>query len=250
MRRFAVVAIPACLALAGCPAGVNGEVDGESVPTLFSALFVQDETDIGTETLTSVRGGGISLLDGCNVAAKRQQNHNTALEDFLDQIDGETDPAAIEDANVELADNLVAYDEENLPSDYWTVSIGVSALDDGDIDGAESDIDLEKPDPDQDVNASVSVCRVNDYPEEDNGELKTDEDCFIALEGTVTVQKWENEATFQVVADVDLVESDDIDQDVGTVTLNISAGFCAPLQDALDDLDKILEDASGPGSAP
>lgn len=246
MRRFLVAIVPACLAFTGCPAGVNGEVDGDSVPTLFSAFFVQNELDFGEEKVTVVSGIGVSLLDGCNVVTRRQENTNTAKEDFLDAIDGETDPNAIEDAQVDFTTALVEYDEKNLPSDYWTVGIAVNALDDGDIDGAESDIDLEKPDPDQDVRSDVTVCRVNDHPQEDDGVFEADADCWVGLEGTVTVQKWEDENTFQVVADVTLAEQDDLDNDVGDVVLTINAGYCAPLQDALDDAEQIEEDAARP----
>jgi hypothetical protein len=244
MRRF-LVAVPVALALSGCPASVNGQVDGQGVPSLFSAFFLERERDIGTETLTSVNGVGVSLFDGCNAAAKRQFAFNVIEEDFFDAIDGETNPDKLEDARVERAEAIAAYDQQNLPSDYWTVGINVSSLNKRKIDGGDSEIDLERPDVDQTILSSVSVCRINDHPQERRGELRVDQDCWVGKVGDVEVLKWESEKSFHARADVDLAEQEDIEEEVGTVIIEVNAGYCQPLQDALDELEDIFEDFFG-----
>lgn len=257
MQRLALVLVPVCLSFTiGCSASVAGEVDGDPVATLYSALFTEREQDVGpSDTITSVGGAGISVLDGCNGMAKRQENTNELQDQLNGDLDGETDPDKIKDALDAFATGIVDYDEKNIPTDYWFVTIGASAVDADDIDGGDAQIDFKDPDLDAKVFAGVSVCRVNDHPtvgEDDNDFpiVETDQNCFSAIQADVEIVKWVEGETFEVKATATLGDFEDFDpindeepNDVGDVEIAISAGFCKPLQDALDDAEKIAEDA-------
>jgi hypothetical protein len=255
--RFNLVVVLAALSpFIGCSASVNGEVDGNAVAALVSVLFVEDEDDIGDDTLTSVTAIAVSFFDGCNVLAKRQANANELREQLLDDLEDAEEQDDVEDALDEFATGIVEYDEQNLPTDYWIVSVGVSALDEDDIDGGDAEIDFNDPDLDADVQGSVTVCRVNDHPEVDEDDLDQptvdeDADCYAPLEADIEVKKYEPEETFETeslvtLASVEEIATDDDPRDVGDVTINISAAHCKPLQDALDDAEDIEEDAANP----
>ena len=257
----ALVLAPVCLSFTvGCSASVAGEIDGEAVATLYSALFTEDEDDIGEETLTSVGAGGISVLDGCNQMAKRQENAN----ELQDQLNGDLKSAqedADEDAAIDALDafaaGIVEYDEKNVPTDYWFVSVGASSIDEDEIEGGNIKIEFgEAPDEDAKVFGGVTVCRVNDHPsvgEDDNDFpiVETDQTCFSAIDADIEIVKWVPGETFEATATATMYDVDDFDpinddepNDVGEVEIKVGAGFCKPLQDALDDAEQIAEDAA------
>ena len=98
--------------------------------------------------------------------------------------------------------------------------------------------------------ASVSLCRVNDFPEKKKdadgvSTLNIDQDCFGARKGKVSVGKWEKDKTLEITADVDISKIKDtgldVDDDSGSVTVTISAGWCKPLEDAIDDFEKLQQ---------
>jgi hypothetical protein len=261
-RLVGVCALPLLATLGGCPASIEGNLDDLSIPSMLSAFFVERP---GEGDALSVNASGLSLLDGCNRTAKRQDAFNEAFDQFIGDIDGETDPDRIKRANEDFVDAQVEYDQQNLPSDYWTVSIGVSAADDRDIEeGVESEIDIEKPVTDQDVFSSVTICRVNDWPEadedaNDNPVVDADQDCWGAIEAVVTVGAYEPGASFDVVAEAVMGEIDpdtgiDPDEDVGEVKITVHASYCEPLEKALDDTEDVQKDLpdvlTGGGSDP
>lgn len=256
------IAVPAlALGFTGC-SSVNGTVDEENVPTLFSAFFVEQKTDAFDEDgeeaeLTTVSATALSVLDGCAGATKRQLNFNELREQFLDEQkealeDGDED--ALKDAAEAFAQGQVDYDVENLPTDYWTVSIGASSLDDGEINGGKAEIKYDEA-PEDDVIGSLGVCRVNDHPsvDEDDADIAfvdNDADCWGTIEADIEIVKWEEEAAFEGKATATLGDfedflagDDDEPKDVGDVEISISASHCPSLQDALDDLREIEEDA-------
>jgi hypothetical protein len=260
---LSLIAIPLAIApLTGC-SSVNGEVDGEAVATLFSAFFVETRVDAFDEDgdeaeLTTVSATALSILDGCAVMTKRQLNQNDLFETFLDDQkdaieDGDED--AIKDANEAFAQAQVDYDEENLPTDYWAVSISASSLDDGEINGGKAEMAYDKA-QDDDVIGGLGVCRVNDHPSVDENDadiafVEADADCWGVIEADVEIVKWEEETAFEGKAtatlgdfeDFDITDPDDEPKDVGDVEISISASHCPSLQDALDDFNKIQEDA-------
>jgi hypothetical protein len=253
MRPLILLA-PVCFAVTvGCSASIKGEVDGETVPTLFSALFTEDEDELGSDTLTSVSGIGLSLLDGCNGMAKRQESTNELTKQLNDDLEDESDEDKIKDALDAFATGIVDYDKANVPTDYWALSLGASAVDKDDIDGSDPKIDVSDPELDAKVFAFLSVCRVNDHPEVDTDEndlpiVKVDQDCFGAIEADLQIVKWEEGQAFEATATATLgdfanLEPGDEPNDVGEVELSLSAGFCQPLTDAQDDAEKIAQDA-------
>lgn len=265
MKRLALLAVPA-LALApltGCSASVSGKIDGDEVATLFSALYTERESDAfdadGDEaTLTSVSGQALSVLDGCAQAAKRQLAINELHDQFLSDLKDaqeDADEDAIKDAHEARAQGEVEYDVANLPTDYWVVVVGASSLDDGAIDGGKAEIKFDEAQED-DVIGSLGVCRVNDHPsvDEDDNDIafvEADADCWGVIEADVEIVKWEKETAFEAKAtatlgdfeDFEPLDPDDEPKDVGDVEISISAGHCAPLQEALEELDDIIEDA-------
>lgn len=264
MKRLALFAVPA-LALGlgagpiGCTSSVNGEVDGKAVDALFSALFTEDEDDFGADdTLTSVNGGAMSVLDGCNGAAKRQQNLNVLQDDLNKDLEDATDEDEIKDAMEKFATGVVEYDEKNLPTDFWTVGITAQSVDDGAIDGGSFSFKYDDEEPidlAEDVGGGVTVCRINDHPsvgenDQDFPIVEADADCWAAIEADIEIVKWEPEATFNAKATVTLGDfedflagDDDEPKDVGEVEINISAGHCPQLQEAEEEAEEIAEDA-------
>ncbi len=262
LMTFSLIALPLALSsLTGC-SSVNGEVDGEQVATLFSAFFVEQKTDAfdadGDEAeLTSVSASAISVLDGCAGATKRQLAINELREQFLDdqkQAIEDADEDAIKDAADAFANGVVDYDVANLPTDFWTVSVSASSLDDGAISGGKAEVKYDEA-PEDDVIGGLSVCRVNDHPsvDEDDNDIAfvdSDADCWLAIEADIEIVKWEEEAAFEGKATATLGDFEDFlagdedePKDVGDVEISVSASHCPTLQDAIDDLQKIEEDA-------
>lgn len=262
--KLSFIALPLALAplAVGC-SSVSGEVDGEAVATLFSAFFVETTTDAfdadGDEAeLTTVSATAVSVLDGCAGATKRQLNFNDLREQFLDdQKDAlaDADEDALKDAADAFAQGVVDYDVENLPTDFWSVSISAASLDDGEISGGKAEIKYDEAQED-DVIGGLGVCRINDHPSVDQDDndiafVDQDADCWGVIEADVEIVKWEAGAAFEGKStatlgdfeDFDFTDPDDEPKDVGDVEVSISASHCPTLQDALDDLRKIEEDA-------
>lgn len=248
--------------LTACPASVNGKVDEEAVDSLLSALFIEDQQDYGEDdTQYTVTGTGTSVLGACEAGTKAQANTNTLLETMYEDIqDAEGDPDAIADAQKAYAEGVVEYEVKNFPTDYWQVSASAMALDDGLFEGLEQDIDLEDvddstidPTDDEDAVANVRICRINDHPtvEEDNDVffVERDQDCWLAKKGTLTVSKYESAKAFTVTAEVELTALDgdgtikDIDDDAGEVVVNINAAHCPTLEEEIQNMADIIEDA-------
>src|SRR5438046_2809678 len=96
---------------AGCSASVQGEIDGETVPSLFSAFFIQDKTEVGDTTFFSVAGSGVSLFNACDAAAKRQQAINEACkQNIKDEEDAGTNIDDHKKASKDYVEALVDYD--------------------------------------------------------------------------------------------------------------------------------------------
>lgn len=261
LLAFSAVATSAAL-LTACPASVNGKVDEEAVDALLSAFFIEDQQDYGEDdTQYTVTGVGTSVLGACEAGTKAQANTNTLLETMYEDIqDADGDADAIADAQKAYAEGVVDYEVKNFPTDYWRVNASVKALDDGLFEGLEQDIDLEDvddstldPTDDEDAVANLSICRVNDHPKVDESDdvytVERDEDCFVAKKGTLTVSKYESEKAFTVTAEVELTALDgdgtikDIDDDAGEVVVNINAGHCPTLEEEIQNMSDIIEDA-------
>jgi hypothetical protein len=256
----------ASFGVAGCPANVSGKVDDEDVGALMSAMFWQDHVDYGTDqTLYTLYGGATSMLGACDVATKRQLNFNDLLKTNLEDVrDADGDADAISKANKSFAEDLVAYDEQNLPTDYWQVATNLQALDDGLFDGLEQRIDLEDtddstldPTDDNDAVANLTICRVNDHPSVDSPSdgvyvVQPDQDCYLAKKGKITVSKYDQDKAFTMTAEVELTPLKDdgtirnIDDDAGKVQIDINAAYCKGLEDALQDEKDLVADEATP----
>lgn len=256
MARRLLAAVTACLALTACSVGsVEGEIEGTAVPALLSAYFFQTEFQGYTQVLTV----GVSNPDGCNSAAQRQVNTNQATEEYVAAVGAGAEPSSVEDARRELATKQVAYEKEHLPSDYWTVEIFLGTDDAATLAGSKSDIDSDEIDIDQPVDSRASICHVTGFPEENRGLVVKNADCWEAVEGNVKLENLEDEASLQVVADVKLAKlepiggnASTIDEDkvVGDTVVTINAGFCEPLQGAIDDYDDIIGEIEDPALFP
>jgi hypothetical protein len=232
MRVLGSVAALAMLATA-CPGNVTGEVDEESVPALLSALFIQlDEAD----GAYGVSAAMTTTLGGCEAATKRQEAFNDAYE--TQQEDLQDNPEDADDINDEFAETLVAYDEENVPTDYWTVGVSVNVEDDGDV---EDKFDIE----DDAGKIGVSICRINDHPRVKDHAVKRDADCFVAEKGDVEVIAFAKDESFEVTAEVDLIWADNPDREAGDVVITGTAKYCETLEKAVDDLAELQADFAG-----
>lgn len=220
-------------ATGACPGGVEGQVDDEDVPAMMSAYFIQrDEVD----DVFGVSAGMVSLPNGCDGATARQEAFNDAYATMLNDL--EDNPEDAEDIQEAFSDTVVAYEEDNLPSDYWTVGVAINVEDDGDV---EDKFDIE----DDAGKVSVSVCRVNDHPRTANKLLRRDEDCFVAEAGDVDVTAYEKDGSFAFTAEVDLVWALDPTREAGDVVITGTASYCEGLESAADELAEIIADAAG-----
>src|SRR5687768_2685498 len=120
----------------GCAGGVNGEVDGKAVDMLVGSLMTERELGEGDAKISVVSAAALSAFgSGCDSATKRQLAHNDIEETFWSDFnDADGDQDAIEDAFQAKAEAIVDYEEKNVPTDYWTVGIFMSAPDDGDLE--------------------------------------------------------------------------------------------------------------------
>lgn len=255
-----VVALAA--ALTGCAASVNGKVDEQAVDALISAFFVQDQTDIGDDTLYQLNATGVSVMGACDAMTKERVNYNQLLETNLEDVkDADGDVDQIDDANKAFAEGVVDYQVKNFPTDYWYVAGGVQSYDDGNFDGVEQDIDIEDMETsgldltdDEDVTAGLTICRVNDHPKVDEPEdhmfvIERDADCYLAKKGTLTVSKYEENKTLVINAEVELTPLDsdgavdDVDDDAGEVVVNINSAYCPTLEEEMQNTKDIIEDA-------
>ena len=249
--------------LAGCPANVDGQVDEQSVDALLSALFVQDQDDFGeSDTMYTLNATGVSVLGACDQGTKYQQAYNDLLQTNLEDVkDADGDVGKLDDANEAFAQGVVDYEVKNFPTDLWRVSASLQTLDDGNFDGADQDIDLEDPDDssidptdDNDLVANLTICRVNDHPKVDEPEdhqfvVDRDQDCYVAKKGSLVVNKYDEDKTFTITAEVELTALDsdgaikDIDDDAGKVVVNINAAHCPTLEEEIQNTQDIITDA-------
>ena len=283
MRHFVILAV--LVPFVGCSASVNGAVDNQSVPALFSAFFVQrkvDAVDPGGQpaTLFTVNAGGLSVFDGCTEMAKRQVADNDAFHTQTKALnDAGTDIDKTKKANNDFFSAEADYDAKHLPSDYWAASVQLSAFSENDLNGGKADIDVQcqsavdcaqdevcvassptvsacqkpaDPRPKGDtIIGQVSLCRVDNFPE-----TKTDSDgfvsllrhdsCFNAKKGTVNVSSYTKDKTVTVTADVDFARADKLNDDAGSAVVTISGGWCTDLENALDERDGLVKDRAQP----
>jgi hypothetical protein len=229
MRVFGTVAFVVAF-LAGCPGSVTGQVDDEDVPALLSAFFIQlDETD----GAFGMRAAMTSTPGGCENATRRQEAFNEAFEKQQEEL--KDFPEDADDINEEFADAVVQYDEQNVPTDYWTVGVGVFVEDDGDV---EDEFDIE----DDAGKIAVSICRINDHPRVKDRTVRRDEDCFVAEKGDVEITAFEEGATVAFTAEVDLIYASNPDKDAGDVVIEGEATYCESLETAVDDFNEIVAD--------
>lgn len=259
MRRLLAFVPVVVGALAGCPASFEGKVDGESVPTLVSAFFVQDQIDAGGGiTQFSVSASGVSALDACNGATKLQENLNNAFDQKIkDDAAANGAIADLQKSNATFVNAQVDFEKKSSPSDFWSVGIGVQSLDDKKIDGASVKVDIQQPPVITDGPiGSVSICRTNTFPivkKDDDGtsRIVRDVDCFGSQKGSIDVGKWTKDGALEVTADIDLgkVRAAGIDpkDDSGSVKVKITAGWCETLEKALNDCKKLQTTANVPG---
>jgi hypothetical protein len=236
MRALLLACVLVCV---GCAGSVSGEVDDESVPALISGFFIQlDEA----ENAFGVSATLVSVPDGCNQATERQKNFNDAFEKQKDALkdaneieDADARQDAIDAANDDFANAIVTYDEDNAPTDYWTVGVTVNVEDDGDV---EDKYDVE----DDAAKAGLSVCRVNDHPRNKNGAVRLDQDCFVATSGDLEITTYEKDETFAFTADVKLKDALNLDKQKGDVTITGSTTYCEDLESAVDDFADLQAD--------
>jgi hypothetical protein len=170
---------------------------------------------------------------GCDAATKRQEADNDAFK--KQQEDLQDNPEDADDINKAYANTMVEYDVANAPTDFWIISVSVNVEDDGDV---EDKFDVE----DDAAQVGLSVCRVNDHPRERDNAYLPDIDCFVPEQGEVDITSFEKGPEIAFTAEVDLVESDDVDRGVGDVTIEGKASYCETLEDAVDDRQQIIED--------
>jgi hypothetical protein len=260
LRRISLVSL---VALTGCASSVSGDVDGEKVPALFSAFFVQRKADVPDPqnagqlaTQFSVNGTGVSVFDGCNGATKEQKNLNDAFETQTKDLKAAAgDIDASKKVSEDFADAIVDFDVKNKPSDLWTVGVTLAGLDKKKLDGGGADINFKEPPADPEFIGGVQICRVNQHPEKKRNEdgffeIRTHQTCFTGVKGTVDVKQYTEDKTLTIVADVDLSVQNgavtDPDHDDGAATVTIQGGWCEDLENALDDFDKLVEDRANP----
>lgn len=230
--------------VACAPANVEGTVDGEAVSALSSASFTEANLGEGDGARTIITSNAISVLDGCGVATRLQDKRNASFAAMLEATDGETNTDTINAAMLAYAEAQVDDTKAEVPATYWTATLQANAVDEDDIQGASAELNADDIDLAEDVIMSLTVCRVNAHPEveESNGiaSVKNDQDCFAADGGDVEVETFvENQSIVAHATEVKLVDADG--EDVGDVSVNISATHCPTLEQALQDFEEVAQ---------
>ena len=194
-----------------CAASISGEVDGEAVPGFTSSalgVVEQPGTDAVGLIAYFMTGG-----DACNVLAR-------AFEIQQDESDPE-----------EEAEQLEELFKESTPEDFWYATVSVLAED---ADDLEDEVEVDLEDFDEDIRATFNVCHRDEYPQEKNGFLDVDDDCYVAEDGVLTLAYSEEDA-LQVGTDKEMDLNDDDGDDAGEITFSGRALYCKALSDALED---------------
>jgi hypothetical protein len=230
-----LLSLTVCAALAtGCAGSVDGQVDDESVPWLLSGFFYQLDENKDAFGVSLIL---LSVVNGCDGATKRQEFVNEAFETQKKDLKDADSEKEIEKINDKFADEVVAYDEQHAPTDFWSVTVNVNVEDDKDV--AES---FDLGDDEDAAKASVTICRTNDFPRNKDGTVREDRDCFVATKGDLEITEYEQDTKLAFTADVKLKDTQNLDKQKGDVVINGSGSYCEGLEEAVDDFNDILTD--------
>lgn len=211
MRTILGISCAVVVCGASCAGSISGEVDGDSVPGFTTSALGALEVD-GTDSL-GLFAYFASAGEACALLAQD-------FEIMADEDDPEDEAKKREDLY-----------KEGTPEEFWYALISISA-DDGDDLEDEQEIDLE--DFDEDIRAGFTVCHRDEYPEEKDGFLDIDDECFFAEDGVLTA-KYTPEDALDLGTEKELDLNDDDGDSAGEITFSGRARYCEAFSDALDD---------------
>lgn len=202
--------------LAGCSAAgsIKGTVGDDTVPPMPEGDWVV--YDVAGSSYVQLFTTDVP--DSCETFTAVVEAQQAAVEQLFVDFDIE---------KAELA--FQAAEQDNLPEEYWTTTLGVVA---DDLDAAVDEFDLDG------LTASLTVTHVNGYTDWSGylttGELAADSDVSTAASGTATVTELVEDEGMSAEGDAELV--DESGADAGAITWALSGQFCESYSDALSGL--------------
>ena len=196
------------LALIACNS-VRGAVDGDDVPALPTAFFVEDDEYFGNDGIIRVFLSSTDL--GCE-----------GYDDLFEDLDDEAQQLDVE-----------GYSEvwrERLPEDFWEVNLTFRV---SDTDDKQSSVDFDAQDWDdglgEDDEAKFLLTHFTDYPGDTWSTVTPDSQSYTNDGGTVSIRRHTPNELISGTFDAEVVDASDGD-DEGEVRINFSASRCSAME--------------------
>ena len=199
------------MALAACN-GVRGDIDGQSVPSMPTAFFVESDDYYGNDGAIQIFLSSVDL--GCD----GYEDMNEDLEDDANSVDIE---------------GYVDTWTDNLPEDFWQVQISLRV---DDVDDPQGSIDFDAQDWDDgladDDEGKLWVTHYTDYPEASWPDIFDDiSDIYVGDRGELAIRRHSPGERISGYFDAPMVDLDGDDE--GEARVNFSASYCRGMEDFL-----------------
>jgi len=204
------------LLLAGCSVAgsIKGTVGEDTVPPMPEGDWVV--YDVAGSSYVQLYTTDVP--DSCEAFTAVVEAQQAAVAQLFIEFDIE---------KAELA--FQAAEQDNLPEEYWTTTLGVVA---DDLDAAVDEYDVDG------IATSLTVTHVKGYTDWSGylttGELAADSDVSTAASGTATVTELVEEKGMSAEGDAEMV--DESGADAGSITWALNGQFCESYSDALSAL--------------
>ncbi len=196
------------LALLACNS-VRGSVDGDNVPSLPTAFFVEDDEYFGNDGVIRVFLSSADL--GCE-----------GYDDLYEDLDDEAQQLDVEG----YADVW----RDRLPEDFWEINVIFRV---NDIDDKQSSVDFDAQDWDdglgEDDEASFFITHFTDYPGDTWTTVTPDSKSYSNDRGTVSVRRHKPGDFISGFFDAEVVDAGDGDSE-GEARVNFSASRCSAME--------------------
>jgi len=204
---FALTALALSSSVA-CAGSVSGAVDEDGVPGMMSSTMVNASVNAIFTQVDTVQSTWVSFGDYCSFQA--------------------ADLHAVRKGDARDREDLY---KERTPKDWWSVVVSISAPDADDADGATLDLSGGN---DDNISFSLTVCHNKDFPEEKDGHLEFDQDCFSGTNGDVDIAYDRKNGLSASGPKIDL--EDKHGDDAGRVGFSGSASLCPDADDEFEEI--------------
>lgn len=213
--------ILAALLLGGCGSSIKGEVDGDKVKPLSSGFWFA----IGSDDDEAIYAVATSVPSACQSLTAMYDAQAQAYKDFAKGFDVDA-----------LVADMEAAEQDNLPEEYWAVSVALDA-DPDDGEDVEGEYNVE------DEEVFINLVHQRGYTDWKKVYVDQDSDgyqadSFGATEGVMDVKSFKDEGGLSASGDLALRDTDD--KDAGEVTLHLSVSYCEEAEDAYANYLEVL----------